>query len=119
VSDGGALPFRSQEVLKEWLAEFSTLGYPLGLVKVIAQDGTAGGNTGLIVLSLENAGTVVSIEPRALNDPEWIVTFEAREHTASLTAASVAKLSADLGIVSALCAYLQAKSHDAIQSQRA
>jgi hypothetical protein len=105
------MPFRSRATLEQWLAEFAELGYPrVGTLRVIEQDGDAGANTGLIALDLDNAATSVFLQPIVQGSPSWVVTFESREDAIVLDPAQVSGLAAELSIVSALCAFLQAKA---------
>lgn len=105
------VPFRTKATLEEWVEEFGLLGYPqASQVRVIVQDDLDGGDTGLITVTLTDATTVTYIQPIMVGSPRWVVTFEAREDQLELAAADVARLSSDLAVVSALCAFLQAKS---------
>ncbi len=76
----------------------------------MAQDGDDGANTGLVGVTLPNAETVVYIQPESATSTRWLVTFEAREVQVELDSAAVLKLASELTTVSALCAFLQAKS---------
>ena len=105
------MEFRSQETLEAWIEEFRALGYPIaGTIKVISQDGEGGANTGLVSARLNNAPTVVYIQPSSPDAVEWAVTLESRDAPATLNAPGVLNLAAELAMLSALCAFLQAKS---------
>ncbi|NYE19025.1 hypothetical protein [Microbacterium immunditiarum] len=105
------MPFRSRETLEGWLAEFNSLDYPVaGAFKVMQQDGEDGANTGLVGVELAHASTVMYVHPEAPYSERWVVTMEARAETISLDAAEVMRLAAELSVLSALCAFLQAKS---------
>ena len=105
------MPFRSMNTLESWLEEFRQLGYPIaGTIRVIQQDGDEGANTGLVAVNLAHASTVTYIQPDPDGSPEWLVTMEPRESAVTLDSESVMGLATELSVVSALCAFLQAKS---------
>ena len=107
----GPMPFHSRATLAEWVAEFRELGYGLeGSLRVIEQDGEDGSDTGLVYLELAHAPTTVYVQPVVGDGTRWVVTFEGRDEPAEVTAAGVARLSTELAALSALCAFLQAKS---------
>lgn len=106
------MPFRSRATLESWLDEFRALGYPMpGGLRVIQQDGDGGANTGLVVVELVNAPTSIYVQPIVQGSPRWVVSFEAREKQVELDPAGVAGLASELAVVSALCAFLQAKAN--------
>ncbi|MGN8553043.1 UNVERIFIED_CONTAM: hypothetical protein OHV15_10690 [Microbacterium sp. SLM126] len=105
------MPFRSQQTLELWLEEFRSLGYTIaGTIKVMQQDGGDGDDTGLVGVRLANAETVTYVQPEAPYSPKWVVTMEAREQPVVLDSVELLNLAAELSVVSALCAFLQAKS---------
>ncbi|MCW3493208.1 hypothetical protein [Microbacterium sp. SSM24] len=105
------MPFRSLETLEEWLAEFRTLGYPIaGSLKVMQQDADPGADTGLVGVRLANAATVTYLQPEAPYSPRWVVTMESREEPVVLDSGGLMNLAGELAMISALCAFLQAKS---------
>ena len=102
--------FRSLETLERWLAEFHALGYPAdGTFRVIAQDGADGADTGLVAVQL-TGGVSAYIQPVAQGSARWVVTLEATENASELAPAGVARLASELTTISALCAFLQARS---------
>lgn len=104
-------PFHSRQTLESWLTEFTELGYPLnGSLKVIEQDGEAGADTGLVGITLAHANTITYVQPESLGSTRWVVTMEPRDTAVVLDPAGLLNLSAELATVSALCAFLQAKS---------
>jgi hypothetical protein len=106
------MPFRSMSTLESWLDEFRGMGYPIaGSVKVIPQDGGEGADTGLVAVELVHASTVTYIQPDLDGSAEWVVTMEPRETAVTLSVDSLRGLSAELLVVSELCAFLQMKSH--------
>jgi hypothetical protein len=105
------MPFRNMDTLESWLEEFRGLGYTvIGSVGVIPQDGDDGANTGLVTFHFTNASTPTSIQP-GLDDPtRWVATMEPRDGSVVLDAPKLLELSGELAMLSALCAFLQAKS---------
>lgn len=107
------MPFRSQHTLEAWLDEFGRLGYPLGTsLKVIQQDGDGGADTGLVGVALGSSPTGAYIQPERVGSTRWVVTFEPRDTPVVLDSAALMHLSSELATVSALCAFLQAKSNE-------
>jgi hypothetical protein len=105
------MPFRNLRTLELWVEEFEQLGHPLdGQVRVIAQDGAAGANTGLVGVQLGNATTGAFIQPVSADGTAWVVTFEPREEPVTLSPAEVLALVRELETVSLLCQYLQDRS---------
>ncbi|MDR5699192.1 hypothetical protein [Agromyces aerolatus] len=105
------MAFRSLHTLETWLEEFGTLGYPIGAeIKVMQQDGASGANTGLVGVTLTSASTDTYIQPEAVGSSRWVVTFEPRDSAVVLDPAGLLHLSSELATISALCAFLQAKS---------
>lgn len=105
------MPFRTMNTLESWLAEFLALGYPVGgSIRVIPQDAEEGTDTGLVAATLGSVPTVLYVEPVVPGSPAWQITFEPRDSPASVNAAAALALSAELAVLSALCAFFQAKS---------
>lgn len=120
------MPFRSKEVLESWLDEYETTESPDGALRiadyaeVAVQDGSDGSDTGLVVIALKNATTDVYMQPVALGDPRWEVTFAARDRDIALSTDDVLALSRELAAAAALCSFLERKSveHLAAQERR-
>lgn len=107
--DNERMSFRSHATLAAWLAEFQALGYPVvPPARVIEQDGAGGANTGLVAVEL-TGGLSAYIEPDG-EPGRWAVTIASSEHERELPAADVARLSAELATVAALCTFLDAKA---------
>ncbi len=105
------MPFRSMTTLESWVDEFRSQGYPLDVaVKVMGQDGDDGANTGLVGVVIAHSSVVIYIQPESTESDRWIATFEARESSVELDAPSLLRLASELTTISALCAFLQAKS---------
>lgn len=105
------MPFRSKDTLERWLAEFASGGQGFGGdVRVLPQDGSDGGDTGLVVVDLGNAPTQAYLEPAGPGDPHWTVTFLAREVDAALRIERLQALSDELRAVAELCRYLERRS---------
>lgn len=105
------MPFRNRQTLEEWLDEFRALGYPLaGSLKVMAQDGDGGADTGLVGVQLANASTVTYVQPEAPHSSKWVATMESRDEEVVLDSVELMGLASELTVLSALCAFLEAKS---------
>ncbi|WP_052226496.1 hypothetical protein [Microbacterium mangrovi] len=105
------MSFRSMRTLESWLDEFLALGYAFdGDVRVVPQDGAEDANTGLVVVQIADPPTVISIQPEPQNPMRWMVTLEPRESAVTLPAPQVLNFAAELSVLAALCAFLQAKS---------
>lgn len=114
------MPFRSRENLESWLDEFRRLEYPaIAALRAVELDGEDGATTGIVALKLTNAGTTAFVQPYVDGDSSrWVLTFESREEDVELSAAGVGALAAELMTVSALVAFLQAKSELFLQQRR-
>lgn len=111
------MPFRTKPLLEGWVAEFAASGRGVGgAIRVIDQDGSDGSDTGLITVMLDDASTVIYLQPSAPRDPAWIVTFEGREEAFSLAPEGVARMSAGLRLVADLGDFLQTKSSDYLEA---
>ncbi|WBU37585.1 protein-L-isoaspartate carboxylmethyltransferase [Homoserinibacter sp. YIM 151385] len=105
------MPYRDHAVVSAWIDDYRALGHiGAAAIDVLEQDASAGPETGLIIVGLRTVTTVTYIHPVVRDRPEWVVTFEAREHDIDLTPAQTAQLAADLESVSRLCAYLQERT---------
>ncbi len=105
------MPFRSQHTLENWIEEFRALGYPIaGSLKVMQQDGDGGAHTGLVGVRLANAATVTYVQPETPSSTRWVATMEARDEPVVLDSVGLMSLAGELSVISALCAFLQAKS---------
>lgn len=105
------MPFRNAQTLQAWVDEFQELGYPsAGTLRVITQDGAAGADTGLIAVHLGDAETSIYIQPESHDSDLWKVTLEARDEAVTVGPAALFRLAGELTSISALCAFLQAKS---------
>jgi hypothetical protein len=111
------MPFRTKELLEEWIDEFRLLGYSDdATLMVMPQDGYEGADTGLVGVSFSNSPTVTYMQPVEPGHAQWAVTMEARERDIVLDAPGVMRLAVQLTTVSALCAFLQAKSQTYIET---
>lgn len=105
------MPYRNLATLTEWVAEFRSLGYQIDdSLRVIAQEGEDGSDTGLVALVLGGSTTSVYVQPTTVGSTRWCVTFEARDEAIEMSAAGVSGLSAELAVLAALCAFLEAKA---------
>ncbi|MCS5714042.1 hypothetical protein NVV95_05695 [Herbiconiux sp. CPCC 205716] len=117
------MPFRSKEVLESWLADYrseSSAGARVAeYADVAVQDGSDGSDTGLVIIGLRNATTDVYMQPVALGDPHWEVTFAARDRDLALSTEDVVALSQELAAAAELCAYLERRSREHLEAHGA
>jgi hypothetical protein len=113
------VPFRSLATLQSWVDEFAQRrNSAFTAVRVIPQDGSDGGDTGLVAVRLPDSPTEIYIEPPSpATGPEWTITFEPREEPVTLGARAVARMSEEVAVLAALCTFLQQKS-DAFMARR-
>jgi len=106
------MPCRTLAILQSWVDEFAQRhDSGLGSIRVIPQDGSDGADTGLVAVQMPNSPTVIYLEPPAGGSARaWVITFEPREHSVTLGASAMAKMSAEVGALAALCVFLQQKS---------
>lgn len=104
------MPFRSRRTLEAWVREFRTTREGGALITVLVQDGLDGADTGLVTVPLRNDGTGIYMQPVALGDPRWSITFGMRDAETTLTAAELHGLAAELLLAASLCQFLQEKS---------
>lgn len=105
------MPFRTLSTLQTWVDDFTALGYDTGILRVIPQETDDDDDTGLIAAKLRSVSTTFFVAPEAGQDgTRWSVTFEPREDAAPLPGGRVMALSAELAMLSALCAFLQSRS---------
>ncbi len=107
------MPYRDHTTVQSWVADFlSTYEGGTPDLSVVEQYFTEGPETGLVVVQLRSASTITSVQPTVLDDgvPTWRVHFAARDEGFELDGAGVARLAADLQLVSLLCTYLQTRT---------
>ncbi|WP_104179200.1 hypothetical protein [Arthrobacter sp. B0490] len=104
------MPFRSKQTLETWVDEFRTTREGGALVSVVVQDGADGADTGLVIVPLRSGSTEIFMQPVAVGDPRWSVSFGARSEDFELSAAELHGLAAELLIAASLCQFLQEKS---------
>ncbi|SFR79422.1 hypothetical protein SAMN05428970_2550 [Agromyces sp. CF514] len=108
------MPFRSKRTLERWLDEFQEARGAGELIRVALQDGSDGGDTGLVVVPLTHATVSIYIEPVDLGGAAWRITLEPRPDITSLSSHQLHALASELQVAAELCAYLEARSvgHD-------
>ncbi len=108
------MPFRSKKTLEQWVAEFSEAREAGDLVRVLVQDGSAGADTGLVVVPLRFATISLFMEPIEIGDARWRITLEPQPDTTILSSQHLQGLAAEFLVAADLCAYLEARSvgHD-------
>ncbi|GLK16569.1 hypothetical protein [Herbiconiux flava] len=107
------MPFRTKELLEEWLAEFIAEEHPMpGELEVLRHEDLSGGDTGLVVVRLKNAGPYAYLEPTAPGDPSWQVVFAPRHDELTLDVERLNELSEELVVAAELCSFLEQKSRE-------
>lgn len=107
------MPFRTKELLEQWLDEFSSLGRALpGELEVLRHEDldVDGGDTGLVVVRLKHTGPYAYLEPSAPGDPGWQITFAPRNDEVTLDVDRLLGLADELVAAAALCTFLEEKS---------
>ena len=106
------MPFRSKQTLETWIDEFRTTREGGALISVVGQDGADGADTGLVIVPLKSDSTEIYMQPVAVGDSRWSISFGARTGDSELTAAELHGLAAELLVAASLCDFLQEKSVD-------
>lgn len=104
------MPFRSKKTLERWVADFHEARGAGELVKVIVQDGSEGGDTGLVIVPLQNATVTIFMEPAAIGEASWRVTLEPQPDTTTLNSHQLHGMAVELSVAAELCSYLEARS---------
>lgn len=118
-ADGSPRPHRSKAVLEQWVQEFREQGHSIaGRLNVALQDGSEGGDTGLVIVHMKNEHADILMQPRSADDPLWEATLTPRSRDATLTPHQLAGLAAELVVAGNLCTFLQFKSLDFERSSR-
>ncbi|MCS5497790.1 hypothetical protein NY547_11135 [Cnuibacter physcomitrellae] len=105
-------PYRSRALLEQWVQEFREQGHSIaGDLDVALQDGSDGGDTGLVIVHLENEYADIYLQPRQ-GDPFWEATLTSRLRDRPLTPYQLAALASELVVAGNLCTFLQFKSLD-------
>jgi len=114
------MPYRDRAQVERWLSDFwHTHSVFAGELSVIDNDFIPHPNSGLVVAHFDNSPGMAYISVRMVADqPVWMVTFEPRAEAIDLDAIGVRALSAEIGALGILCAYLQARTDDAIAHPR-
>lgn len=111
------MSFHSKSTLEEWVEEFRGLGFRTeSTIRVMAQDGDDGDDTGLVGFRMPGSPTEIYIQPVDQESAAWAVTFEPREDTVTLPAGMVQMLSDEMTVLSALCLFLQDKSRAVLRT---
>jgi len=105
------MPHRTESTIQRWVTEFLDLGYDSrGAISVLSHDFAVAENSGLVAVRLRSIDTSIFIQPRELGSYQWVTTLEENDKLHEFTAPQLAALSAELIMVSALTAFLEAKS---------
>jgi hypothetical protein len=100
---------RTVDLLQAWIDEFRTLGY-VGAENLRVVPHTDEHDEGLVAAQMSFGPTRYYVAPSAPGGREWRITFEEREEPVSMTASRLLRLSSEFATLSALCAFLQARS---------
>ncbi len=104
-------PARSKELLDKWVKEFISRTAAADLdAEVVAQDGSDGRDTGLVVVRLHHGSAEVYMQPITLDSTEWETTLTARPDELTLSPYQLAALASEVAVASSLCSFLQFKS---------
>ncbi|MDO9395132.1 MAG: hypothetical protein Q7T71_01160 [Herbiconiux sp.] len=106
------MPFRTKEMLEEWVGEFAPGDGERVLIDVLRHDDGPDGDTGLVVVRLTRATTEVYLQPQAPGDPKWEVHFAPRDEHLVLDSSGLMELSSELARASALCEFLEQRSSE-------
>jgi hypothetical protein len=109
------MPFRTRALLDEWLAELDEPALE-GRAAAEEHDGDPGTDPGLVIVRLDNASPYAFLQPMGPGDPRWTVTFGPREHELVLDADGIAGLASELTLTARLCAYLEQRSQEYIDT---
>lgn len=114
------MPYRDRAQVERWLSDFwDTHSVFAGELSVIDNDFVPHPNSGLVVAHFDNSPGMAYISVRMVADePRWTVTFEPRPESIDLDAAGVRALSAEIGALGILCAYLQSRTDEAMARSR-
>ncbi|TPW77452.1 hypothetical protein [Schumannella soli] len=114
------MPYRAESTIQRWVTEFLGLGYDArGTISVLPHDIAGGENSGLVSVRLQSIDTSIFIQPREVDSHEWTTTLDESEKMREFSASQLAALSAELIMVSALTAFLQARSLELTAANRA
>lgn len=102
--------------MERWLSDFwDTHSVFSGELSVVDDDFVPRPNSGLVVAHLDNSPGIAFISVKMIDEqPRWTVTFEPRPVPIDLDAAGVRALADEVGGLGILCAYLQARTDEAI-----
>ncbi|WP_378144540.1 hypothetical protein ACFJGV_13680 [Cnuibacter sp. UC19_7] len=109
------MPFRTRELLEEWLDEFADSDLA-GLAEAEEHESDPGTDPGLIIVRLRNATPYMFLQPVGPGDPKWAVTFGPREQELVLGSEELAGLASELELAARLCAYLEGRSQEYIRT---
>lgn len=105
------MPYRSKNLLEQWVREFTADGKePLSAIEVLQHDGGAGADTGLVVMRMNDLPADVFLHPVGPGNPEWEVNFGPRERDLTMSAGRLRGLAKELDRAAALCEFFEMKS---------
>lgn len=109
------MPYRSKELLEQWVEEYTGEGEGSpGVIEVLTHDEGAGLDTGLVVIRMSDLPSDVYLHPMGPGTPDWTVNFGPRERDLTMTARKLRRLAQELTRAAALCEFFEGKSvqHD-------
>lgn len=109
------MPYRSKELLQQWVEEYAREGEGLpGVIEVLTHDEGAGVDTGLVVIRMSDLPSDVYLHPMGPGTPDWTVNFGPRERDLTMTARKLRGLAQELTRAAALCEFFEGRSvqHD-------
>lgn len=114
------MPYRSKNLLEQWVREFVAKGEELpSAIEVLQHDGGAGADTGLVVIRMNDLPADVFLHPIGPGNPDWEVNFGPRERDLTMSAAKLRGLAKELDRAAALCEFFEVNSaHHASQQGR-
>lgn len=110
------MPYRDRTTVDSWISEYLASRAPqASQIAVLDKNFQSGPDSGLVVFELRTASTITYAHPVVEHGvPRWIVTFEPRSEPLDLDATGLEQLSADIGMLSGLCIFLQMKTDAAL-----
>ncbi|MHA7279148.1 hypothetical protein ACX80H_05270 [Arthrobacter sp. MDT2-2] len=105
------MPYRSKDLLQQWVHEFAATGATLkSVIEVLRHDGGAGADTGLVVMRMTDLPSDVYLYPVSPGNPTWEVNFGPRERDLTMSAGKLRDLAKELTEAAALCEFFELKS---------
>lgn len=106
------MPYRDPSHVEAWVGEFlHALPGLAGRISVLPENFAEGSESSVVVVSLEGASTVTSLQPAIIDGrPVWQTVFEPRDLPIALDSAGITSLAHDLTDLATLCTWLQKRT---------